>query len=140
MRKMFLFFFVANGLMAFDLSQVPSEVLLNEVSRRMGSQIVGGANATYICDNSNLKISNIGEATKGSVSIYMGTYEKCMEQATPLNLFRSRIYSLTVIAICDSSYLKRYSLHPTGELKDVDSTYLGSYEKCFSQAKIINGQ
>ena len=138
-RVILLTFFVTASAFAVDLSNATNQQLLDEVSRRMTGMSPGGsAIASYICDSAYLKISVIGEKTSGSASIYLGSLDKCLEQATPLNKYKSKVYALMIAAVCDSAYLKRYGLYTSGELKEVDSVYMGSYDKCIIQAKQIN--
>lgn len=129
---------ITSAVFAVDLTQATNAQLLDELSRRLtGGQSGTTAFANYLCDSNYLKVSLVGEKT-GETSLYLGSQERCTQQTQILNRFKSKISSLTVIALCDSNYLKRFKLLPSGEVKEIDSLYLGDYNKCFDQARPIN--
>ena len=124
---------------AIDLNLATNQQLLDEVGRRLGSPSTGeNAIASYICDSSYLRTSVIGVSNKAELSTYIGDLGRCQEQSGVLNQYKTKIYGLTLVAICDSSYLRRYKMLPAGTISEVDSTYMGDYNRCVTQAKLLN--
>jgi len=137
--------FSAAGASAVELHLATNRQILQELNRRLdngGGGTGESATVSYLCDGSGyLKIEAIN--SKGEVksdSKYLGNYNNCNEQVGLLNQNKSRVYALTVFALCDNSgYLAKYSVDEKAALKSVSSNYLGNYAACLPQAKQING-
>lgn len=131
-------FLITSTVFGVELHLATNEQILGELSQRLNTGAPSpNAIATFICDSNYLKISLVGHVT-GSAKLYIGDQAKCLEQATPLNKNKSKVYTLTIAAACDSNYLKRYAFYASGDLKELDSTYIGDYTQCMVQAKALN--
>lgn len=136
------FFFLVSVLMlasssfAVELEQATNQQLLNEVSRRMGTQ-VSEANVTYICSDYSMNVETTSAKTSVHRSFNMGDVKQCQEQAKILVANRSHITRLTTAAICSDDNLNKLTLKPDGSMT-VSTVYVGNYDGCFSQARQIN--
>ncbi len=134
--------FFSSALFAVDLTFATNQQILEELARRLNSGPGPGGNAfaSYICDSYGyMAISLVAPTKTSEIKLYIGNDSQCNQQAAILSTNKSKIYSFAQAAVCDSySYMKRYSLTQYGELKEISSTYMGDYQKCFDQAKIIN--
>ena len=130
---------VSASLLAIDLNQASNQQLLDEVARRMnGGTNVVPAIASYICDTNYVRVKLTGESQTGEVALYLEGSNRCLEQTNVLNAYKSKITSFSIIALCDSNYLRRYKMLVAGTISPLDSTYIGDYDQCLTQAKAIN--
>jgi len=133
----------ASTLFAIDLQQATNEQILGELRYRLsnGSSNSGSAIADYSCSGQYLFVTLTGTAgTNNQENVYISGNPSCKEQAKILNEKKSKINTVVVAAICNSNYLYRKVLKPTGEFGNTTEQYMQSEADCIAQAKLINGE
>lgn len=136
----FSFFSVAAG--AVELHLATNSELLAELDRRLhGGAGSEGARALYSCDSSSrlaIELFNQQGAIK-KADLYIGDPTVCDYFAATLSKYKAKIYSLQLVALCDSSArLHRYPLRPDGSFGAKTDTYVGDKDRCIKQADAIN--
>lgn len=135
-------FYLSSLAFAVDLRDATNQQLLDELASRLhgGGNAGGGAVASFLCDNNYyLSISVIGpNGSDFSDRHYLGSKEFCQQQMNYLSAHRTRITMTSIIAICDTSHLNRYSVTPLGEVKTLARQYFSDKEECLRQAQVIN--
>lgn len=126
------------------LREANNHELLEEIERRMGGGGGGPgetATARFVCDAyGDLGITLFDSSGNSQqAELYIGTKQKCQEQASVLSNNRQRIRYVEQIALCDTyGDMTTFTLSPDGTLRNQGETHVGSYQDCLSQAEPIN--
>ena len=132
---------------AVDLRDATNRQLLDELQSRLSNGGGGGGQNKFsvnvICDGSYLEIAILNRdfVQTAKVEEYFGTNAKCKVAAPKLPFSaNARVRAGLQFGICDGSYLDTYGLLATGKLKEINSLYQGTHEKCLTAMAQFNGQ